>query len=130
MENFQNKLKEIREEKDLTKAEISEILQIHPQTWHKYESGMQRMSLETLRNFCQMLDVSADWMLDLTEERSRSLLTQFYCKVIDTVCEYEENNLIESNYTDLLINEINDIYKYLLKYTVPSQSEVTSGPKK
>lgn len=66
MQNFQERLKQVRESKGLSKSEISIALNIHPQTWHKYENGISKMNLETLKKFCHTLNVSADYMLGLS----------------------------------------------------------------
>lgn len=68
MENIQNKLKQFKSDNNLTTAEISRRMGIHPPTWCKYESGKSKMSIETLQKFCQTFGVSADWLLGLEKE--------------------------------------------------------------
>lgn len=67
MENIHLRLKQIKEERGLSTAEISRLLDIHPPTWCKYESGRSKMSIETLYKFCKTLGISADWLLGLKE---------------------------------------------------------------
>ena len=69
MNKIPARLKQVKEKKGLTTSEISRLLGIHAPTWCKYESGKSLMSLETLHRFCKTLDVSADWLLGLTEEK-------------------------------------------------------------
>lgn len=65
MENVHIRLKKIKDERGLSTAEISRMLDIHPPTWCKYESGRSKMSIETLYKFCKVLDVSSDYVLGL-----------------------------------------------------------------
>lgn len=68
MENVQVKLKELRKAKDLTQVEISSKLGMVQQTWQKLESGkVPDMRVSTLVHICKTLDVSADWLLGLTD---------------------------------------------------------------
>lgn len=68
MKDIPLRLKRVKKEKGLTTSEISRLLNIHAPTWCKYENGTSNMSLETLYKFCKTLDVSADWLLGLSEE--------------------------------------------------------------
>lgn len=65
MQNVHIRLRQIQEEKGLSTAAISRLLDIHPPTWCKYTSGKSGMSMETLYKFCKTFNVSADWLLGL-----------------------------------------------------------------
>ena len=69
MKNIPARLKQVKEKKGLTTSEISKRMCIHAPTWCKYESGKSMMSLETLYRFCKTFDISADWLLGLTDEK-------------------------------------------------------------
>lgn len=59
------KLKEIREDRDLTQQKIAEILNIKQNTYQQYESGKRQIPLETLKKLCLFYNISADYILGL-----------------------------------------------------------------
>lgn len=63
--NYYEKLKEAREEKGLTQKKVAEQLQTTPQQIGKYERGEQKMTIERLKEFCELYQISADYILDL-----------------------------------------------------------------
>ena len=69
MDKLHIRLKQAREDSGLTQKEISEMVGIHPPTWNKYESGKSGMNTETLFKVCKTLNVSADWLMGLTNEK-------------------------------------------------------------
>lgn len=63
-----NMLKEIREEKKLTQDELAKMLDIRQGQISKYESGLQ-MQENTIKKICKTLEISADYLLGLVEEK-------------------------------------------------------------
>lgn len=68
MDKLHIRLKIAREQSGLTQKEICEMVGIHPPTWNKYESGKSGMNTDTLFKVCKTLNVSADWLMGLTNE--------------------------------------------------------------
>lgn len=64
MEYYQ-RLKEIREDKDLTQKEIANIINSSQQQVYKYENGIQEMTVGRLKALCLYYHVSADYILGL-----------------------------------------------------------------
>lgn len=62
---YAQKLKEIREDRDLTQADIARILNTTQQQVYKYESGINEMTVSRLAALCQFYGVSADYILGL-----------------------------------------------------------------
>lgn len=62
---YAQKLREIREDRDLTQADIARILGTTQQQIYKYESGMQEMTVSRLVKLCEFYGVSADYILGL-----------------------------------------------------------------
>lgn len=62
---YAQKLREIREDRDLTQADIASILGTTRQQIYKYESGMQEMTVSRLVKLCEFYGVSADYILGL-----------------------------------------------------------------
>lgn len=62
---YAQKLREIREDRDLTQADIARILGTTQQQIYKYESGIQEMTVSRLIKLCEFYGVSADYILGL-----------------------------------------------------------------
>ena len=61
------RIKQMREDRDLTQAEIAIILGTTQQQIYKYEKGIQEMTIGRLRTLCEFYGVSADYVLGLPE---------------------------------------------------------------
>lgn len=59
------RLKEIREDKDITQKEIAEKLKKKPNQIGKYERNEQQMTIPVLKKWCEILEVSADYIIDI-----------------------------------------------------------------
>ena len=69
MDIFTKRFKQVIESSNLNGARISELLGIHPPTLSKYIHGKSGMSTETLAKVCKTFNVSADWLLGLSDKR-------------------------------------------------------------
>ena len=59
------KLKELREDRDLTQQQISDILNCKQNTYQQYESGKRQIPTQVLIKLCLYYNVSADYILEL-----------------------------------------------------------------
>ncbi len=59
------KIKELREDRDLTQQEIATILNCKQNTYQQYESGKRQLPLQALVKLCLFYNVSADYILEL-----------------------------------------------------------------
>ena len=66
MEWYQ-KLKELRIEKSMTLKAVAAELSIPLQTYAAYEHGTREPSFSMLKQLCKFFDVSADYLIGLTE---------------------------------------------------------------
>ena len=57
--------KEIREDKDITQNEVAEAIGTTKQQIYAYEKGINKMSVERLKEMCLYYGVSADYILGL-----------------------------------------------------------------
>ena len=62
------RLKDIREDRDLTQREIAEHLHIRQNTYSQYENGQRGLPLDTLIKLAHLFEVSTDYILGLTDE--------------------------------------------------------------
>lgn len=65
MKSACQKLKEIRQDKDMTQTQIAKELNTTTQQISKYELNNQDMTTQVLKKWCNYLNVSADYILDI-----------------------------------------------------------------
>ncbi len=62
---YYERLKEIREDKDITQREAADAIGTTKQQIYAYEKGINKMSVERLKELCLYYGVSADYVLGL-----------------------------------------------------------------
>lgn len=62
------RLKEIREDRDLTQKEICRILNISQVVYSRYETGIRLIPIDKLVKLAEYYKVSIDYILGLTDE--------------------------------------------------------------
>lgn len=62
------KLRDIREDRDITQREIAEYLHIRQNTYSQYENGHRALPIEILVELATFFDTSTDYILGLTNE--------------------------------------------------------------
>ncbi len=68
MKYYNDRIRDLREERKLTQRQISEVLGIRQQVYSKYELGVRSLPLEHLMKLCKYYGASADWILGLAGE--------------------------------------------------------------
>lgn len=61
------KLRDVREDADLTQAELAEMIGITKEQYGRYERGVNELPLRYFRKICLVLNISPAWLLDLPE---------------------------------------------------------------
>ncbi len=64
-----NRLKEIREDKDLSQKEIAKMLKVTQPQYSRYELGVNIIPIEKLDALADFYDTSIDYLLYRTDER-------------------------------------------------------------
>lgn len=67
MYTYAKKLKEYREQKHLTQNQIAELLQMPQSNYSRLEKSSQDIKFTMIMHICNTLNISADWLLGLTE---------------------------------------------------------------
>lgn len=62
------RLKEIREDRDLTQKQISKVLNISQVVYSRYETGIRLIPIDKLVKLAEFYEVSLDYILGLTDE--------------------------------------------------------------
>lgn len=65
---YNRRLREQREDNDLTQKQIAERLKITYQQYQLYETGKRQIPIDKFKELCKFYNVSADYMLGLTNE--------------------------------------------------------------
>lgn len=62
------RLRELREDRDITQSALAEALHIRQNTYSQYETGQRQLPLETLVRLTEIFDTSADYILGITDD--------------------------------------------------------------
>ena len=62
------RLKDFREDKDISQKKMAEILNVAQTTYSDYELGKINIPLNTLKKLALFFDTSIDYVLELTDE--------------------------------------------------------------
>lgn len=65
-----NRLKELREDRDLIQSEVAKILGITQTGYSKYEVETNDIPTDVLKKLARYYDTSIDYLLYLTDQRS------------------------------------------------------------
>lgn len=63
------RLKDLREDKDLTQKAIADKLHIRQNTYCQYENGQRQVPIEVLIKLSFLYGVSVDYILDITDTK-------------------------------------------------------------
>ena len=63
------RIKELREDHDLTQKDVAAYLHIGQNTYSQYENGRRQLPIATLIALASFYRTSTDYILGLTEER-------------------------------------------------------------
>lgn len=64
------RLRDLREDNDLTQKALSDYLHIRQNTYSQYETGQRQLPIELLIQLAQFYNTSTDYILELTDEYS------------------------------------------------------------
>lgn len=67
--NFSQRIRDLRQDKDMKQKEIAEILGTTQQYYGQYEIGKRQLPIEHLIKLCIFYDVSADYIIGLTNNK-------------------------------------------------------------
>lgn len=63
------RLRDLREDADLTQADVAEYLCVKQNTYSQYENGKRQLPIEILIRLSKFYNVSTDYILELTERK-------------------------------------------------------------
>lgn len=65
---YYERLKGLREDRDITQKEIAALLNTNQSYYAKYENGVRPLPIDRLVELCKFYNVSADYILGLPED--------------------------------------------------------------
>ena len=68
---YYRRLRDLREDNDLTQADIAKLLETTQQQYGRYETGVREIPLRHLIKLCKFYNVSADYIPGLCEEQHK-----------------------------------------------------------
>lgn len=68
MKQYNEILRDIREDRDLTQSDIAHVLKTTQQVYSRYEKGENEIPVRHIITLCRYYNVSADYILGLKEE--------------------------------------------------------------
>lgn len=66
--HYRERLREIREDRCLTQAQVGKILEKSQQGYNHIEAGRAELRIEDLITLCKYYDLSADYVIGLTDK--------------------------------------------------------------
>lgn len=103
MEYYQ-KIRNIREDMDYKQYEFAELIHVLPKTYSSYEKGTRSISYPVLSRILKKLNLSLDYILELSDQRVYPNLQKIDINVIPKNFKYYRNkmNLSQKEMADLL----------------------------
>ena len=65
MKTYYDRLRELREDSDLTQSQVADKLNTTQQVYSRYEKGINQIPLHHLVTLCEFYNVSADYVLGI-----------------------------------------------------------------
>lgn len=65
----QNRLRNLREDRDLKQKNLADLLKVHQTTYSDYELGKLNIPISVLHMLADFYNVSIDYLLDRTNEK-------------------------------------------------------------
>ena len=66
--DYRTRLRNVREDRDLTQAEIGKLLNKSQQGYNHIEAGRAELKIEDLVKLCKFYNLSADYLVGLTQK--------------------------------------------------------------
>lgn len=67
MPEYYKRIRELREDNDLTQKQVADRLDQHLTTYRRWELGLQEVPTHIVVLLCYLYNVSADYLLEITD---------------------------------------------------------------
>ena len=65
-----HRIRDLREDNDITQAQMAKYLNVNQRTYSRYERGEHEMTLETICKIADYYNVSVDYLLNRTDRKT------------------------------------------------------------
>lgn len=79
------KIRNIREDKDIKQKDMAKYLHMQPTTYNAYEKGKRTISADLLKNICIFLNISSDELLGLKIVNPYNSLNKENTQIIEKI---------------------------------------------
>ena len=69
--NYRERLRALREDRDLTQAEVGRVIRKSQQGYNHIEAGRAELKIEDLITLCRFYNVSSDYVIGLSNQTSQ-----------------------------------------------------------
>ena len=66
--DYRTRIRNVREDRDLTQAEVGKLLNKSQQGYNHIEAGRAELKIEDLATLCKFYNLSADYLIGITDE--------------------------------------------------------------
>lgn len=70
--DYRTRLRNVREDRDFTQAEIGRVLQKSQQGYNHIEAGRAELKIDDLIVLCKFYNLSADYLIGLTNQKKEA----------------------------------------------------------
>ena len=74
--DYRRRLRDLREDRDLTQAQLGKLLHKSQQGYNHIEAGRAELKIEDLIVLCRFYGVSADYLIGLTDKNNHPAETK------------------------------------------------------
>lgn len=108
---FANRLRQERERLGLMQKEMAQKLEIPPNTYNGYETGKRSPNLEVARHISDTLEISVDYLLGRTDERTINKEKAKLDSSIKTIAAHRLGDVEDLD--DAAIEKINEYIEFI-----------------
>jgi transcriptional regulator with XRE-family HTH domain len=108
---FSERLRTLRKEKKMTMEDLAHIIGVGKSTISSYESDLRRPKKETLIHLSDIFEVSTDYLLGLSDDRTRKEDSKDLSKLLSEPDYHYKGQQISKQDMDFLINYLDRISK-------------------
>ena len=66
--DYRERIRAVREDRDMTQSEVGAVLQKSQQGYNHIEAGRAELKIEDLARLCKLYGLSADYLIGLTDK--------------------------------------------------------------
>ena len=115
-----NRIKQLREERNMTQPELGRVLNVQGAAISKYENEKIPLTTETIKKLAEFFGVSTDYLLGKTDEKEEQEQSELeYTTLVERQLLDLYRNYVDHGYTDSLTDELRAFFPELAPRQAP-----------